>query len=62
MLPGTLLGVLRWHGVDGSVTQCVVRQGKRANGIRIKETECGWDTLTRRIRKRLSVKKAIILT
>jgi hypothetical protein len=55
--PGTLLGTLRWHGVDGSVTQCAIRQGKRANGIRIGATECGWDTLLRRMRSKLSIKK-----
>lgn len=56
---GIFLGVLRWHGCDGNITQCVVRQGKRANGIRIGNTECGWDTLVRRIRKKLSVKKVV---
>lgn len=57
---GELLGVLRWHGADGSVTQCVVKQGTRANGIRIGKTECGWDYLVRRIRKKLSTKKVIL--
>lgn len=57
---GTFLGVLRWHGVDGEVTQCVVRQGGRSNGIRIGSTECGWDTLLKRVRKKLSVKKVSI--
>jgi hypothetical protein len=54
---GNLLGVLRWHALDGSVTQCVIRQGRRANGIRIGKTECGWDNLLRRMRAKLSAKK-----
>lgn len=57
---GTLLGILRWHGIDGTVTQCVVRQGKRANGIRIGKTECGWDFLFRRMRGKLSVRKTVL--
>ena len=60
VVSGTLLGVLRWHGADGSVTQCVVKQGKRANGIRIGNTECGWDLLLRRVRGKLSTKKVTL--
>ena len=59
VLAGELLGTLRWHGADGSVTQCVIRQGKRANAIRIGTTECGWDKLFRRMRGKLSTRKAI---
>ena len=54
---GALLGVLAWHAVGGSVTKCVVRQGNRANGIRIGNTECGWDTLMRRVRGSLATRK-----
>lgn len=57
---GILLGVLRWHGADGGVTQCVIRQGRRANAILIGKTECGWDTLLRRLRAKLSVKKSTL--
>jgi len=54
----SLLGVLTWHSVDGSVTKCVVRQALRKNQILIGDTACGWDYLTRRIRKKLSIMKA----
>ena len=54
---GTYLGTLRWHSAEGTVTQCVIKQGTRANRIRIGKTECGWDCLMRRMRGRLSVKK-----
>jgi hypothetical protein len=57
--PGEYLGTLRWLAPDGKVTQCVVRQGERANRIRVGRTECGWDFLFRRMRGRLSSAKRI---
>lgn len=51
---GEFLGALVWQAASGEVIKCVVRQGARANGIRIGKTECGWDFLTRRMRKALA--------
>lgn len=56
---GEYLGTLRWIDPSGTVTQCVIKQGTRANSIRIGKTECGWDTLLRRVRARLSVRKVL---
>jgi hypothetical protein len=54
---GQYLGTLRWTALSGEITQCVIRQGTRANQIKIGETVCGWDHLMRRMRKSLSRKK-----
>jgi len=57
---GQYLGTLRWMDTSGAVTQCVVRQGARANQIRIGQTECGWDYLFKRMRRNLSKPKKIL--
>jgi hypothetical protein len=56
---GVMLGVLQWHGVDGVVKRVVVRQGKRANSIRVSGMgrDIGWDRLFRKMRSRLSMRK-----
>ena len=60
---GQFLGVLQWHAADGSVRRWTIRQGPRANNIRVtakgKEVVCGWDKLTASLRKRLAVLKRL---
>ena len=58
---GEFLGVLQWQAADGSVRRWTIRQGPRANNIRVttkgKEVVCGWDKLMASLRKRLAVPK-----
>jgi len=58
---GVFLGVLQWQAVDGTVRRWTIRQGPRANNIRVtakrKEIVCGWDHLTSSLRKHLSTPK-----
>lgn len=55
------LGILQWQDASGQVRRWTIRQGPRANNIRViakgKEIVCGWDRLTAFLRKRLSVPK-----
>ena len=58
---GEFLGVLQWQDASGQVRRWTIRQGPRANNIRLtakgKEVVCGGDRLTASLRKRLSVPK-----
>lgn len=60
---GEFLGVLQWHACDGKVRRWTIRQGPRANNVRViaggKEIICGWDKLMSSLRKRLSVPKRL---
>lgn len=52
------LGVLQWHAADGTVRRWTVRQGPRANNLRVaakgKEVVTGWDHLLACLRKHLA--------
>ena len=58
---GEFLGVIQWQDASGQVRRWTIRQGPRANNIRVtakgKEVVCGWDYLTASLRKRLAVPK-----
>lgn len=59
-----LLGVLQWHASDGKVRRWTIRQGPRANNVRViaggKAIVCGWDKLMSSLRKRLSIPKRFL--
>ncbi len=61
---GQFLGVLQWHASDGTVRRWTVRQGDRANNIKVhakgKTIVCGWDFMMRKLRKHLSIPKRLI--
>jgi hypothetical protein len=56
---GEFIGVLQWHDASGSVKRWTIRQGKRANQVRLvgMKQDHGWDYLTRKLRTRLGTKK-----
>lgn len=56
---GELLGVLQWAAACGEVKRIVVRQGERANQIRVAgcRRDHGFDWLMRQLRGKLSVKR-----
>jgi len=56
---GVFLGSLQWHGIDGQVRRIRVRQGVRANSIRIDgmARDIGFDALFRKMRGSLSTRK-----
>lgn len=56
---GELLGVLQWSAACGEVKRIVVRQGERANQIRVAgcRRDHGFDWLMRQLRGKLSVKR-----
>ncbi len=58
---GTFLGVLQWHGVSGEVKRITVRQGARANQIRVAgcRKDHGFDWLLRQLRGRLAVRRRL---
>jgi hypothetical protein len=53
------LGVLQWHAIDGTVRRWVIKQGPRANNLRVtakgKEVITGWDHLLTSLRKHLAL-------
>jgi len=63
VLDGELLCTLQIHEASGQVRRWVVRQGPRANNIRVtaknREVVCGWDKLMRSLRKRLALSKRV---
>lgn len=58
------LGTLQWHASDGTVRRWTIKQGPRANNIKVqskgKTIVCGWDFMMRKLRKHLSVPKKLI--
>ena len=62
---GMFLGVLQWQDASGQVRRWTVRQGPRANNIRVtakgKGVVCGWDYLLTSLRKNLSIPKRIFV-
>ena len=62
---GQFLGVLQWHAADGTVRRWTIRQGPRANNIKVsakgKVAVCGWDYLLRKLRRGLAVPKRIFV-
>lgn len=58
---GELLGVLQWHAACGDVHRITVRQGARANRIRIPgcRKDHGFDWLMRKLREKLAVPRRI---
>ncbi len=58
---GMLLGVLQWHAAAGDVHRITVRQGGRANQIRVAgcRRDHGFDWLTRQLRGKLAVPRRI---
>lgn len=59
---GTLLGVLQWHAADGSMHRIPVRQGARANQIRVPgcRRDHGFDWLCAQLRKKLAPPRRIL--
>lgn len=53
---GTLLGVIQWHGADGAVHRIPVRQGARANQIRVPgcRKDHGFDWLLSGLRRKIA--------
>lgn len=58
---GTLLGVLQWHAACGDVKRITVRQGWRANQIRVDgcRMDHGFDWLLRGLRNKLSIPRRL---
>jgi len=58
---GTLLGVLQWHAAAGEVKRIPVRQGGRANQIRVPgcRKDHGWDWLLRQLRGKLALPRRV---
>lgn len=60
---GEHLGCLTWLDLSGSAHRWSIKQGPRANNIRVKakgrEVVCGWDKLMSSLRKNLSIPKRI---
>lgn len=56
---GELLGVLQWAAACGEVKRMVVRQGARANQIRVEgcRRDHGFDWLLRQVRGKLAVRR-----
>lgn len=61
-----LLYTLQIQESSGQVRKWVIRQGPRANNIRVfakgREVVCGWDKLMSSLRKHLSISKRILPT
>lgn len=60
---GMLLGVLQWHAADGGVKRLTVRQGARANQVRISgcRKDHGFDWLFRQLRAKLAAPRRVSL-
>ena len=58
---GTLLGVLQWHAASGDVHRIPVRQGARANQIRVPgcRRDHGFDWLLRKFREKLAIPRRL---
>lgn len=60
---GELLYTLQIQESSGQVRKWVIKQGNRANNIRViakgREVVCGWDKLMRSLRRNLSAQKRI---
>lgn len=60
---GEFLGVLEWREASGKVRRWVIKQGSRANNIRVesqgRSVVCGWDRLLRSLRKKLAIPKRV---
>ena len=60
---GEYLYTIQIQDSSGQVRKWVVRQGPRANNIRVaakgKSVVCGWDRFTRTLRRHLSIQKRI---
>lgn len=56
---GEFIGVLQWAAAFGEVKRMVVRQGGRANQIRVDgcRRDHGWDWVLRRVRGKLAVRR-----
>jgi hypothetical protein len=59
---GEFLGILRWHDASGEVRQIRVRQGARANQVRIDgmKRDHGWDYVLGRLRSKLAVQRRVM--
>jgi hypothetical protein len=59
---GTLLGVLQWHAAHGEVKRIVVKQGGRANQIRVAgcRKDHGFDWLFRQLRGKLAIPRVLM--
>ena len=61
---GTPLGCLTFTEASGQVRRWHIRQGPRANNIRVlakgREIVCGWDHFMSGLRKHLSIPKRIL--
>lgn len=61
---GEHLGCLTWLDASGSAHRWTVKQGSRANNIRVcakgRMIECGWDRLMRALRKKLATPRRIL--
>jgi len=58
---GTLLGVLQWHSAHGEVKRITIRQGARANQIRVPgcRKDHGFDWLLRQLRGKISNQRTL---
>ena len=58
---GTLLGVIQWHAASGDVHRIPVRQGARANQIRVPgcRRDHGFDWLLRKFREKLAIPRRL---
>ncbi len=59
---GLLLGVIQWHAASGDVHRITVRQGGRANQIRVRgcQRDHGFDWLLRKLRGKLATPRRVI--
>lgn len=61
---GELLYTLQIQESSGQVRKWIIKQGPRANNIRVtakgRNVVCGWDKLMRSLRRNLSIQKSII--
>lgn len=61
---GEFLGVFQWHDASGQVRRWIIRQGPRANNLRVsskgREAIAGWDHFFRVLRKHLAAPRRTI--